>query len=112
MIPVEDRDDTDLPLYGKCMDFWETICGCMRTWAPCICCCCVNYPYQIVEQSYAGIYQKFGKYLKTVKPGLHYINPCTESLVKVGLRINVMDLSRQVFPLILLEYHNERQCFY
>lgn len=77
MIPVEDRDDADLPLYGKCMDFWGTICGCMRTWAPCICCCCVNYPYQIVEQSYAGIYQKFGKYLKTVKPGLHYINPCT-----------------------------------
>ena len=34
--------------------------------------------------------------MKTVKPGLHYINPCTETLTKVSLKINVLDLARQV----------------
>lgn len=95
-LPEEDQDDADVPTYGKCMHAWGECCGCMRTWAPCICCCCVDYPYQIVPQSNVGIYQKFGRYLKTVKPGLHYINPCTETLNKVSLKINVMDLSRQV----------------
>lgn len=68
----------------------------MRTWAPCICCCFVDYPYKIVPQSYAGIYQKFGRYVRTVTPGLHYINPCTETLGMISLKINVLDLARQV----------------
>lgn len=77
ILPVEDNDDTDIPVYGKCMDGWGECCGCMRTWAPCICCCFVDYPYKIIPQGYEGVYQKFGRYLRTVKPGLHYINPCT-----------------------------------
>ena len=68
----------------------------MRTWAPCICCCFVEYPYKVVPQSYEGVYEKFGRFRKTVKPGLHYINPCTESLDSISLKIHVMDLARQV----------------
>lgn len=67
----------------------------MRTWMPCICCCFIDYPYKIVPQSYEGVYQQFGRYLKTVKPGLHYINPCTENLALISMKINVMDLQRQ-----------------
>lgn len=48
-----------------------------------------------MPQSYEGVYQQFGKYIKTVQPGLHYINPCTETLGMISLRINVMDLARQ-----------------
>ena len=88
-----------MPFYGKCMECWGECCGCMRTWAPCICCCCVEYPYKTVPQGYQGIYQKFGRYLRTVKPGLHYINPCTETLGFIALKINVLDLQRQVFVL-------------
>ena len=76
-LPLEDKDDENVPCYGSCMNFWGDCCGCMRTWAPCICCCFMEYPYQIVPQSFEGVYQRFGRYLKTVKPGLHYINPCT-----------------------------------
>jgi len=78
------------------MHFWGECCGCMRTWLPCICCCFVDYPYKIVPQSFEGIYQKFGRYVRTVKPGLHYINPCTETLGMISLKINVLDLQRQV----------------
>lgn len=76
-LPVEDDNSEEIPFYGRCMDCWGQVCGCMRTWAPCICCCCVKYPYQVIPQGYKGIYQKFGKYLRTVKPGLQYVNPCT-----------------------------------
>ena len=90
---------SEMPFYGKCMECWGECCGCMRTWAPCICCCCVEYPYKTVPQGYQGIYQKFGRYLRTVKPGLHYINPCTETLGFIALKINVLDLQRQVVSL-------------
>lgn len=76
VLPVSNEDDPDIPTYGKCMHFWGDCCGCLRTWIPC-CSCCVEYPYKIVPQSFEGVYEKFGKYLRTVKPGLHYINPCT-----------------------------------
>jgi len=77
------------------MHCWGECCGCLRTWMPCICCCFVDYPYKIVPQSSEGIYQKFGRYIKTVKPGLHYITPCTETLGMISLKINVLDLARQ-----------------
>ena len=96
VLPEVDHAEGEIPTYGKCMDCWGEVCGCLRTWLPCICCCFVDYPYQIVKQGNMGIYQKFGRYLKTVRPGLHYINPCTESLREVNVRINVMDLNRQV----------------
>lgn len=41
------------------------------------------------------MFERFGKYVKTVKAGLHYVNPCTESLKKVDMRINVIDLDQQ-----------------
>lgn len=85
-----------MPFYGKCMHCWGECCGCLRTWIPCIFCCCVQYPYKTVPQSFQGIYQKFGRYVRTVKPGLHYINPCTETLGMISMKINVLDLARQV----------------
>ncbi len=96
VLPESDEHNTEIPCYGKCMHCWGECCGCMRTWAPCICCCFVEYPYKIVPQSNAGIYQQFGRYVRTVKPGLHYINPCTETLGLISLKINVLDLQRQV----------------
>lgn len=95
-LPEEDAEEQDVPCYGKCMDIWGECCGCLRTWIPCIFCCCVDYPYKIVNQSYEGVYEKFGRYLRTVKPGLHYINPFTETLSFISTKIKVLDLSRQV----------------
>ncbi|CAD8105168.1 unnamed protein product [Paramecium primaurelia] len=43
----------------------------------------VDYPYIQVEQSFVGVYTLFGKYIKTVQPGLIYINPCTDTIQKV-----------------------------
>ena len=76
-LPAEDIYDDDIYCYGKCCDCCGVVCGCLRTWLPCICCCFVDYPYKTIPQSYEGIYEKFGRYRMSVKPGLHYINPCS-----------------------------------
>lgn len=59
-----------------------------------------------MEQSQQGIYQKFGRYARTVKPGLHYINPCTETLGMISMKIQVLDLARQVIMFLNLEHHH------
>jgi erythrocyte band 7 integral membrane protein len=55
----------------------------------------MDYPYQKVHQSHEGLFERFGRYCKTVTPGLHYINPCTDTLVSINMKIDVMDLARQ-----------------
>lgn len=73
---------------GSCFGF-------LRTWFPC-CCFCVNYPYQEIEQSYDGLLERFGKFSKIVNPGLQYMNPCTESLIKVNTKIQILHLQNQM----------------
>ena len=68
----------------------------MRMFLPCVCCCFVDYPLKIVPQGYAGIYEKFGRYVKTVRPGMYFINPCAEEMNMILVKINVLDLNRQV----------------
>lgn len=40
------------------------------------------------------MFKRFGRHIKVVKPGLHYVNPCTDTLYSVDLRITVLDLER------------------
>ena len=43
-----------------------------------------------------GLVEKFGKYNRTIVPGLQQINPCTDAVQHVDLRTRVVDLDRQV----------------
>ena len=81
--------------YQNSMQTCGACCGFLRTWLP-VPFCCVNYPYQEVEQSYEGLLQRFGKYVTTVKPGLQYMNPCTEEIVKIDMKTHIIDLAKQV----------------
>jgi erythrocyte band 7 integral membrane protein len=91
---VEDHLD-QYGFYGSFIYNCGECCGFLRTWMPCVCCCFMDYPYQKIMQSYAGLFERFGRYCKTVKPGLHYVNPCTDTLVPINLKIDVMDMQRQ-----------------
>lgn len=93
--PVAQGDEGEGDCYQSTMQGCGTCCGFLRTWIPCIF-CCVNYPYQEVPQSYEGLLQRFGKYVKSVKPGLQYMNPCTEEILKVDMKTHIIDLSKQV----------------
>ena len=95
-LPLEDDDQAEIPACCRCVHTCGECCGFVRTWCPLL--CCVEYPYRIVNQGNEGLFEKFGKYKKTVKPGLHYINPCTEDLNQISMKIIVLDLNRQVLP--------------
>ncbi|KAF9901270.1 hypothetical protein BX616_002319 [Lobosporangium transversale] len=61
---------------------------------PCIVCC--PNPYKTVSQGYVGLVTRFGKFYKIVDPGLTKINPVTEKLIKVDIKIQIADIPRQV----------------
>ena len=84
----------ELGCYKKTIQCCGESLGFFRTWCPCVC-CCVDYPYQEIEQSYDGLLERFGKFVKIVNPGLQYMNPCTETLVKVNTKIQIIHLMNQ-----------------
>lgn len=67
----------------------------MRIVCPCVFCCCVDYPYQQIDQSYVGIYERFGRYVKTMGSGLQYFNPFTDKIHVVDMKTNIINLTRQ-----------------
>lgn len=81
------------PVYECCLSTAGAILGFFGA-LPC-CCCCPN-PFKIVLQGEVGLVTKFGKYYKSVDPGLHQINVLTEALFKLNMKIQVVDIPAQV----------------
>jgi erythrocyte band 7 integral membrane protein len=68
--------------------------GCFGAFVPCFC-GCFN-PYQTVPQGYTGLLSHFGKVHRIVDPGLHYVNPTTENITLVDIKVHIKDIPRQV----------------
>ena len=52
--------------------------------------------YKTIDQGTIGLVTRFGRYYKTVDPGLIRLNPYTESVYKVDMRIQVSHILDQV----------------
>ncbi|GAB7323153.1 hypothetical protein MBLNU13_g05654t1 [Cladosporium sp. NU13] len=50
----------------------------------------------IVEQGNVGLVTKFGRFARAVDPGLVKINPLSESLVQVDVKIQIVEVPKQV----------------
>ncbi|KAI1084880.1 stomatin-like protein [Whalleya microplaca] len=61
---------------------------------PCLICC--PNPYKQVHQGNVGLVTKFGKFYKAVDPGLVKINPLSERLIQVDVKIQIVEVPRQV----------------
>ncbi|ORZ28698.1 hypothetical protein BCR41DRAFT_343921 [Lobosporangium transversale] len=86
-------DDENHGIYGSLMNTAGEIMGMLGS-VPCIVCC--PNPYKTVSQGYVGLVTRFGKFYKIVDPGLTKINPVTEKLIKVDIKIQIADIPRQV----------------
>jgi hypothetical protein len=42
-----------------------------------------------------GIYERFGKYVKTMGSGLQYFNPFTDKIHVLDMKTNIINLTRQ-----------------
>ncbi|KAI9321808.1 hypothetical protein BX666DRAFT_1851213, partial [Dichotomocladium elegans] len=59
------------------------------------CCCIFPNPYQRIEQGNVGLISRFGKCYKIVDPGLVQINPNTESITRVDMKIQITQIPQQ-----------------
>lgn len=79
--------------YGSVINALGSIIGGFGT-LPC-CFCCPN-PYKSVPQGTVGLVTRFGQFYKAVDPGLVKVNPLSEKLRHVDVRIQVLDIPTQV----------------
>ncbi|KAJ3331691.1 hypothetical protein HDU93_009548 [Gonapodya sp. JEL0774] len=56
--------------------------------------CCPN-PYRTVRQGEVGLITRFGKWYRSVDPGLWRVNVVTEKIKTVDIKIQVDDIPRQ-----------------
>ncbi|KAL4459892.1 hypothetical protein ABPG74_003418 [Tetrahymena malaccensis] len=78
--------------YQKILFNCGNCCGCFGQYCPCLCC---SNPMILVDNSYRGIYERFGKYVNNVDAGLHFVNPCTDQLIKIDMKTQNIDLGMQ-----------------
>ncbi|CAI7677472.1 hypothetical protein N7533_006663 [Penicillium manginii] len=71
---------------GECIGF----CGAI----PC-CICCPN-PFKPVDQGQVGLVSRFGRFERSVDPGLVKVNPLSEHLTTVDVKIQIVEVPRQV----------------
>ncbi|KAG0260683.1 hypothetical protein BG011_001690 [Mortierella polycephala] len=86
-------DDENHGVYGSLMNVAGDCIGGMGS-IPC-CVICPN-PYKSVSQGFVGLITRFGKFYKIVDPGLTKINPVTEKLIRVDIKIQIADIPQQV----------------
>jgi len=71
---------------------WGKICGIIGT----CCSCCCDTPYRTVPQGKAGIQTRFGRAYRILDPGMYYVNPVTEKIHEVNVKVNITDIPRQL----------------
>jgi erythrocyte band 7 integral membrane protein len=81
--------------YGSMIN---TLGGCIGTLGAIPCCVCCPNPYKNVHQGNVGLVTKFGKFYKAVDPGLVSVNPLSERLIQVDVKIQIVGMS-QLTPL-------------
>ncbi|CAH6421096.1 SPFH/Band 7/PHB domain protein [uncultured virus] len=100
LINEEEDDSNDFqpsrirnePFYGKFLDCLGNLFGCLCI--PITCGTLCN-PYKSVSAGERGVIQRFGSIKKIVDDGLHYVNPVTENLIKIDVKIHVKQLCQQ-----------------
>jgi len=60
------------------------------------CCFCCPNPFKRVDQGEVGLVTKFGRFERAVDPGLVNVNPLSERLTSVDVKIQIVEVPRQV----------------
>ncbi|GAA5959088.1 hypothetical protein JCM3765_006337 [Sporobolomyces pararoseus] len=84
--------DVDHGCYGSMINCLGAVAGTLGS-IPC-CFCCPN-PYKQVQQGSVGLISSFGQFSRSVDPGLVKVNPFSEELRQVSVKIQVVDIPRQ-----------------
>jgi len=68
----------------------DTLGVCIGTLGAIPCCIICPNPYKPVSQGNVGLVTKFGRFYRAVDPGLVKINPLSERLIQVDVKIQIV----------------------
>jgi len=74
----------------------NTLGSCIGTLGAIPCCVICPNPYKPVAQGNVGLVTKFGRFARAVDPGLVKINPLSESLIQVDVKIQIVEVPKQI----------------
>ncbi|KAF1820758.1 stomatin family protein-like protein [Dissoconium aciculare CBS 342.82] len=89
-------DTEDASQHGWYGSMINGIGECMGTLGAIPCCLCCPNPYQPVRQGNVGLVTKFGRFARAVDPGLVKINPLSEKLLQVDVKIQIVEVPKQI----------------
>jgi len=89
-------DTEDASQHGWYGSMINSIGQCMGTLGAIPCCFFCPNPYQPVRQGNVGLVTKFGRFARAVDPGLVKINPLSERLIQVDVKIQIVEVPKQV----------------
>ncbi|OJJ60568.1 hypothetical protein ASPSYDRAFT_148068 [Aspergillus sydowii CBS 593.65] len=92
---VIQHDDSSPEAHGWYASFKHTIGECVGGLGIIPCCPCPN-PYRPVQQGEVGLVTRFGRFERAVDPGLVKVNPLSERLVTVDVKIQIVEVPRQI----------------
>ena len=81
--------------YGSMIN---TLGNCIGTFGAIPCCIICPNPYKPVSQGNVGLVTKFGRFYRAVDPGLVKINPLSERLIQVDVKIQIVGTSLLLLP--------------
>ncbi|USW56227.1 Putative Band 7 domain, Stomatin/HflK/HflC family, Band 7/SPFH domain superfamily [Septoria linicola] len=93
VIKPDTEDASQHGWYGSMVNALGSCIGALGA-VPC-CIVCPN-PYKPVAQGNVGLVTKFGRFARAVDPGLVKINPLSESLIQVDVKIQIVEVPKQV----------------
>ncbi|KJZ80206.1 hypothetical protein HIM_00056 [Hirsutella minnesotensis 3608] len=78
--------------YGSMIN---TLGSCVGAFGAIPCCVCLPNPYKNVHQGNVGLVTKFGRFYKAVDPGLVNVNPLSERLIQIDVKIQTAEVPEQ-----------------
>ncbi|EXJ87902.1 hypothetical protein A1O1_04829 [Capronia coronata CBS 617.96] len=90
------QGDTDVETHGWYGSMINSLGNCIGFCGAIPCCIICPNPYKPVSQGNVGLVTKFGRFYRAVDPGLVKINPLSERLIQVDVKIQIVEVPRQV----------------
>lgn len=87
VIKADDQDSTTVGWYPKAR---HALGECMGSLGAIPCCILCPNPFKTVHQGNVGLVTKFGRFERAVDPGLVQINPLSENLIQVDVKIQIV----------------------